>query len=296
MFGSALLTESAYYEVLAQRELERVAQDRVRRATEQLVIARARVLSGAAVQTDSLQLLLELNRARVDRLMQRATLRVARLDLGRRIGYAGEVDAAPLDSTPAPPLPITEQEALGIAMSEAPSVVGARADERAAEAAYRSARGRYLPQVDLFGQLTAFDDTFFPNGTTRSVWGITVSLPIWDQGQREMALTTAASNRDFSRALRDDAEIELRRDVIDGYQAYGTARASADLAREAVAVAAENLRVQQERYRAGATTIIDLITAQVALSEAEARMVQSRHAARLALAGIEATLGRRLFD
>jgi outer membrane protein TolC len=53
--------------------------------------------------------------------------------------------------------------------------------------------------------------------------------------------------------------------------------------------------VQQERYRAGATTIIDLITAQVSMAEAEAGLVQARYATRLALAGLEAILGRRLF-
>ena len=46
-------------------------------------------MSGAAVQTDSLQLLLELNRARVSLLQDEARLRVARLLLGRRVGAAG---------------------------------------------------------------------------------------------------------------------------------------------------------------------------------------------------------------
>ena len=77
-FTVALLTESAYYDVLAERELTVVAEERRRRAEEQLDIARARVLAGAAVQTDSLQLLLELTRARVNVLRQRSILRVAR--------------------------------------------------------------------------------------------------------------------------------------------------------------------------------------------------------------------------
>ncbi|MCK5439401.1 MAG: TolC family protein, partial [Gemmatimonadetes bacterium] len=73
------------------------------------------------------------------------------------------------------------------------------------------------------------------------------------------------------------------------------ARAAAQLATTAVVVARENLRVQDERYRAGATTIIDLVTAQVDLADAEAGVVQARQQTRLALAGLEAILGRRLF-
>ena len=104
-FESALLTESDYYDVMAQRELTRVATDRVRRAEEQLAIARARVVSGAAVQTDSLQLLLELTEAQVELLRQEARLKVARHQLGRRVGFPGPVDAVALDTLPAPALP-----------------------------------------------------------------------------------------------------------------------------------------------------------------------------------------------
>ena len=43
------------------------------------------------------------------------------------------------------------------------------------------------------------------------------------------------------------------------------------------------------------TTIIDLITAQVSLTEAEAGLVEARYTTRLALAGVEAILGRRVY-
>src|SRR6186997_1771741 len=61
-FNAALETESSYYDVLVNQELSRVNGERARRAREGLGVARARVTSGAAVQTDSLQLVLELVR------------------------------------------------------------------------------------------------------------------------------------------------------------------------------------------------------------------------------------------
>jgi outer membrane protein TolC len=63
-----------------------------------------------------------------------------------------------------------------------------------------------------------------------------------------------------------------------------------------VTAATETYRVQRARYGEGATTILDLLEAQVSLSEAEAALVQSRFAARLALSQIEALLGRRVFE
>ncbi len=295
-FETAFATESDFYDVLLQRDLSGVAQERVRRADEQLGVARARVLSGAAVQTDSLQLLLELNRAQVDLLRQTAALKVARLQLGRRVGADGPVDAAPLDSLATSPLPLTEQDAVTEATARSPRVVGARADERAAGAAVAAARGTYWPQVDLFGQLTTFDDQFFPDATTRSAAGFRVTIPIWNNAQREVALSRALTNREVAQATRDDTERGIRRDVIEAYENYNTARASTELAARSVLVAQENLRVQSERYRAGATTIIDLIIAQVSLAEAEAELAQARYGALLALAGLEAIIGRRLFS
>ena len=54
--------------------------------------------------------------------------------------------------------------------------------------------------------------------------------------------------------------------------------------------------MQRVRYAEGATTILDLLEAQVGLSEAEASLVQARYAAQLSLARIEALLGRRVFE
>ncbi len=122
-----------------------------------------------------------------------------------------------------------------------------------------------------------------------------VSLPIWDDGRREIAVTRARVNRDVSRAIREDLERAARRDVTAGFEAYRTAQASTRLSETAVVVGRENYRVQESRYRGGATTILDVLDAQLRLTQAEADLVQSRYAARLALAGLEAILGHRLF-
>lgn len=294
-FGTAFVTESDFYDVLAEKELVRVASDRVGRAEEQFAVARARVIAGAAVRTDSLQLLLEFTRARVDLLRQQASLKVARVELGRRVGIPGPVDARLLNPIVSPELPISEDSAVAEALAQGPDYRIATADERAAAAALKAVYGAYLPQVSLFASFQGFDESFIPSATTRTVWGFQVNLPIWNNGQREIAVTRARTNRDIAQAVRRDTELAVRRDVVQAYQTYNTARASAELARQAVAVAQENLSVQETRYRAGATNILDLLSGQVALSEAEAGLVQAIYSTRLALAGLEAILGRRLF-
>ncbi len=276
-------------------ELLRVARERVQRAEQQLAVARARVVSGAAVQTDSLQLRLELTRARVGRLVQETALRVARLELGRRVGARGAVDAAPLDTAPAPELPLTLPEAVTQAASEGPQYRVARANERAAGAAFRAKLGQYLPHASLTFNALAYDTVFFHSIYKRGTFTLGVSFPLWDNGQREIALSQARVNRDNARAVREDLERAVLHDVTAAYEGYTSARATAEQDAEALRVARENFRVQQSRYRAGATTILDLLKAQSDLDDADATLVEARYATRLALAGLENILGRRLF-
>jgi outer membrane protein len=294
-FASALLTESDYYAVLSNRELARVARDRARRATEQLAVARARVATGAAVQTDSLQLRLELNRARVALLEQESALRISRLELGRRIGAPGAVDAAAVDTIVMPELPITLADAVTEAASQAPRYRQAAANERAAAASFRAQLGAYLPHASVSWTRTGFDNKFAPSLRTFNALTLNVSFPLWDNVRREIVLSQARVNRDVARAIRDDIERAVQHDVTAAYDGYVTSRASTALAIDGLAVARENFRVQQSRYGAGATTILDLLEAEVNLSEAEAQLVQARYSTRLALAGLEAILGRRLF-
>lgn len=293
-FRAALETESSYYEVLVNQELARVTGERAGRARQGLGIARARVASGAAVQTDSLQLVLELTRAQVESLRQRNALRTAQLELGRRVGASGPVDAVPSDSLPSG-LPISLPEALRIGLDLGPQYRAARANENAAEAALRGQRGDYLPVLSIGGVHQRFDTEIFPSASNVNSLTFSLSFPLWNNGQREIEVTRARVRRDVARTIREDLERVVRRDVSTSYHDYHTSTASVELASVGVTVATQNYRMQELRYRSGASTILDLLDAQVNLAQAEADLIRTRYEARLALAQLEAILGRRLF-
>jgi len=295
-FSVALATDAAYFSVLADRELSRVAQERRRRAEEQFGIARVRVLAGEAIAPDSLQLLLEVNRARLAILRSDSALAVSRLRLGRQIGLSGPADAAPADTAIPPALPVTEEEAVREMRARGPEIEAARAAERRASAVLGIERTGYLPDISLGATTGAYDSEFFPSALKRTQLAVTVSLPIWDRGRRELAIARARAERSVAVAERQDQERASAERMAGAYHGYQTARAAIELALVGVTVAGENFRVQRARYREGATTILDLLEAQVALTEAEATLVQSRYASWLALAQIEALLGRRIFE
>jgi outer membrane protein TolC len=294
-FRTALDTDAAYFAVLADRELSRVAADRRRRAEEQFGIARVRVLAGEAISSDSLQLLLEVNRARLAILSRDSALVASRLRLGRRIGLTGPADAAPIDTLMPPPLPMSQEQAIAEVRQRGPDVEAARAEERGASAIVAGERERYMPEITVAAMTGAYDAELFPTATKRSQIAVSVAVPIWNGGKRELAVARARADRDVARAIRADRERAAGEVMAQAYHGYLTSRAGVELALVGVAVSNENYRVQRARYREGATTILDLMEAQVALSESEATLVQARYSTRLALAQIEALLGRRIF-
>jgi outer membrane protein len=295
-FAAAMLTESDYYAVLAEEELVRVATERAARAEEQLRVARARVVSGAAVQSDSLTVRLELTRARVDLMIAQVQLRVARLEFGRRVGIAGPATAAPIDEDLLLTLPLSLEAAIAQALDQGPTYRVARADERSARAALRGDRGGYFPTVNLAASHTRFDTGFFPNARNVSSITLNFSFTLWNGGDRELAIIQSRARLDVASAFRADLERAALRDVTAAYETYETARAAVDLAREAVVIAQENFRVQQARYQGGATTVLDLLNAQFDLTDAQAKLIQARFANRTALAQLEAILGTRLMS
>ena len=295
-FQSEYVTDATYYGVLAGEELTRVAADRLKRAEEGQANARARVLAGSATASDSLQTLLKVNDARLDLMQRTGDLAVARLALGRRIGITGPAAAAPLDSVPSQALPLTLEAATRELLDHGPDLTAARATENSASAVLWSQRERYLPDVTLSATAGAFDEKFFPSATKRSQLAITAAFPLWDAGRRETALAQARANNDIARTTREDQERGVAERMTGAWSDYNTAVASLEFARTGVRVSTENFRIQEVRYREGASTINDLLTAQVAEGEADSSLVQARYAARLSLARIEALLGRRLFD
>jgi hypothetical protein len=236
----------------------------------------------------------EVNRGRVALLQAQANHKVSQLDLGRRVGVAGAIDAEPLPELTPGPLGVSVEQALTLALDQGPLYRIVRASERIADATLRAARSRYLPTAVVTANVTKFDENFFPNALQRSTLTFGVSLPIWDNGQRELAVARARASRDVARAVREDLERGALADVTEAWESYHTARASAELAEVGVEVAEENFRVQERRYQAGASTILELLEAQNQLTEAEVAVVQARFAARLSLAGLEVLLGRRL--
>jgi outer membrane protein TolC len=193
-------------------------------------------------------------------------------------------------------MPVTLGDAVTAALEQGPQYRQARAAERQARSQIKAIHSNYFPTLTLTAANQTFDSKFFPTGANTSQVALVVAIPIWNLGVRETQATAARVTATIAEAVRRDLERGAYRDVLEAHGGYDTQRRIVSLADQAVAAARENYRVQDLRYRGGATTILDLLDAQFRLAQAEGDAVQARFAARLALASLEAILGRRLLQ
>ena len=294
-FRVILDTRGFYYAALATEELVRVAQSQVRRAQQQLQISVEKLRAGSATRSDSLRSTVDFGNARIDLLEAQANLATAQANLGRQIGIDQPVRAVP-DSI-LPPLPDTAA-LRAIVVDRAPRVEQADAEARAARARVAVSRQNYYPRITYTAGNSTFSgqppwDHTLPYLTGWNV-GVGVSWPLFNGFSREAGVVSASVARDNAAAAAADTRRAVTAQLAQQIAALTTAYEKIDIARANVAAATEDLRVQNERYRVGAATILDLLTSQASLTQAEQNFVQVRFDYLLARAALEALVGHEL--
>lgn len=296
-FQVTLNTKRLFYDALANEELLRVAEAQVRRARQQLQISIEKLRAGSATRSDSLRSTVEYGNARIALLQAQADLATAQANLGRQIGLDAAVRAA--GDTTLPPLPDTTM-LRGTALRDAPQVEQAEAQASAARAGVWAARAQYLPTFFVTYGATR-SDTLFPQlplfrnlAGDSFEWRFGVSWTLFNGFAREREQVTASVARDFAEAQAADKRREVSAELTKQLATLATSYEQITIARANVAAATEDLRVQSERYRVGAATILDLLTSQTALTQAEVNLVQTRFNYLIALAQVEALVGREL--
>jgi len=143
---------------------------------------------------------------------------------------------------------------------------------------------------------TTSDTAYVRGPRYTGTWNVRLSLsvPIFNGFQREANIVNADANYQSAQAKLRDARLGLDASLIQTLTALDAAAAQIDVARTTVAAAQEALRMQRERYRLGASTIVDLLTAETTLNQAEVGLVQARYNYLIARAQLEALVGHTL--
>lgn len=291
-FQVTLQTKQAFFNALAADELVRVSETRIDRAMEQLKVAKEKLAAGTATRSDTLRSAVEVGNARLQKLTAETQLATAEANLARLIGVEGTVQAIREDRL----LAVTEIDTTTLraeALAQSPAVYQADAQARAARAQYNASFGQYLPRVTA-SYSRSWAGSEFLNWNASWSARISASWPLFNGFTRELNRTRSAVARDNARAQAEDTRRQVNAQLTQQLAGLAAAQTRLEIALASRAASDEDLRVQQERYRLGAATILDVLTSQINLDQAEVDVIQARLDYLVAKAQIEAIVGREL--
>lgn len=293
-----LAVKQRYFDVLAARESEVAALAQVQQAEQQHRAALLRVRAQRATRSDSLRSEIQLRSARLAVEQARTDLASANAGLARAIGSEQPVTAA--DSLAGETLDLAlDEAALAALAADGPEVRQAAAARDAARAALTSAWTRYLPTLSAsyssggggFGRSAWPDDVDFrDSGSLR----FALSLPLFDQLGREQAIVARDVALDDAEAALRDARLAAVEGLTRHLGAWRVARLALETQTASLAAAEEDLRVQQQRYAIGESTLLDVLTSQTQLDDARLAVIRARYDLRVARARLEALVARGL--
>jgi len=290
-----LAAQQGYFEVLRGHELVRVAEEGIDVAGQSLSYARARAKAGTVTPSDVLRAELGLSQARRQWLAARDTLASGAAALGRLVGADGPVDAAPMPTLDPAALALDDSAVVRVAVHQAPVVQQAQALVTAAGASVRAAKSQYAPTIQAGGGYNWANDGQV-TGAPRQGWvvQISTSFPLFNGFVREDAVTRANVAVEVASSSSEDIRRLSRAEALRLLGSLHVAEQDVALAVEAVRLAFEDLRVISVRYRGGIALILDQLTSQQNLIQAELDLVSARFTYQVTRASLEALLGQEL--
>lgn len=172
----------------------------------------------------------------------------------------------------------TEEVRAAVGLSNALTQCQAIAWTPAAEQAIRDDQGRY-----------PFDFTRNPYGVSA-----TLSLPIFNGFRRESDLQTATvQRRNAENAVRQE-ELRVATDVTAAYLTLTASKQTVDLQEENARTARTALQLAEERYKAGAINLVELIQSRTDFERAATDRINAIFEFQRAFAVLEGAVGRPL--
>ncbi len=124
--------------------------------------------------------------------------------------------------------------------------------------------------------------------------GLSISIPIFQGRRRQLDVESARVAEEDLRYQVRNSELALKADIASGLANLQTAYEAALIEEQNQVWADEQLRLAQERYRAGLATFLELVEAETVKAGADRDRVAAIFAYHDALASLESVVGTSL--
>jgi multidrug efflux system outer membrane protein len=271
-----------------------LAKQTVASRAESLRIFRQRVKAGATSKLDltQVEVLWQQTNTLLSQLEQQRAAQEHALELlvgaePQWLPAAPQSDDAALLRELAPGLPSDLLE-------NRPDIIAAEHQLKSANANIGAARAAFFPQVTLTGFAGSSSselNNLFKSGSGLWIFAPSLSLPIFDGGQRRANLELSQVQRDEAVAQYEQSIQQAFRDVRDALSTRRALEDQVQILRAAQASQAERARLARLRYDNGAAAFLEVLDAERDQLTAQQSLVQTRYALLTSRVGLYAALG-----
>jgi outer membrane protein TolC len=282
----------AYYGICVAQENEKAADAAANTAESNAQRLEAMHKAGTVVDSDLLSAKVFVAQVKDRQIRAQNDLAMAEMQLARLMGLPVERRLKLAGNLAEPVAPKKAlQEWTETALTERPALRAAQLQETAMDNERKAAKAEFGPTIALFG--TTERDAMTLAGPSGTNWtaGARLDFNLFAGGATKARLAEAAANASKAKHdvdwFRSGVRLEVRKAFLDAEAAALRAAAARDSADQAK----ESLRIVQNRYEAGLTTITELLRAQTAQLDARTLYLNALQDWQVAQAQLERAAG-----
>jgi outer membrane protein TolC len=279
-----------YFDIVRQQQQVRNIEEQMRLSSDRLNLAQAKLDIGVGIKPDVLQAQIDFNAQKAAQLNQFALIDQRKLDLNRLMNVQPNTNYKVTDS-----IPVQTDLVLGNLLNNitetSPALQIARENIDAARLNVRSVKADRYPIVALTSAYS------FSKANNSSVinplqplynlnkglnYGITATIPILNNFTVRRQIRQAELAVNYQQLRYDNQQAQTTTSVLNAFRSYDAQRQIVAISDSSVALARENLSIERQRYRLGATTIINLRQAEQNLENAQTTLINARYNMKIA--------------
>jgi outer membrane protein len=282
---------TAYFNVLQTRNLVQVNQESVDSLVAHLKNVQAQYDVGTVAKSDVLRSEVELANAQQNLIKAQNNYDLAIANLNNVIGLPLATEIKLKEELKYIKFGQPLDDCVNYALTNRPDVTQARANLDSAKEGVKVARSGYLPKVALSAAKDWYDADFPGDKNHNWTIGLTTSLTVFDtqltRSQVKEAEYNVVKMSETARQTNDTVALEVRQ----AYLSMKEAEKRIETSKVAVDKAEEDFKIAQVRYNAGVGTNLDVIDAQVALTQAKTNYVQALYDYNTSKANLDKAMG-----
>lgn len=282
---------NGYFTMLDAGNMKTLCQESVDRLQAHLDNVIAQYNVGIVARADVLRSEVELANAKQDLISAENGYDVAEATLNNIIGTPLSTTLVLKDTLQYVPYDNDMAYCLAYSEEHRPELKQAEYGVDAAEAALVVARSGHMPKVYASASNSWASENWPGDDDERWEVGVTASMNIFDSGVTWSKIHAAQENlakaKETQRQVKDAVELEVRTD----YLGMREAEKRISTTQVAVAQAEEDYHIAVVRYQAGVGTNIDVMDAQVALTEAKTNYVKALYDYNTSKAALNTSMG-----